>query len=818
MDDSPTQPLAQGDAAATKTHGAEPPAWKRTIGESTFSPDRLFSRASADMSLLSQQGERMLLALGRHAEQIGHGHGERFRALVERARDIGTQFMHMGFGVPLQEAASAYASDMARRGLLTLDTLRQRGNNDIAHEAAGTPPVLDYDYEVVIDGAGLPRPVNYMLLKILPPVGVTIDAAKQPYMIIDPRAGHGAGIGGFKPDSQVGVALRAGHPVYFVAFRPHPEPGQTIADITRAESEFVKEVIRRHPGPHKPIVVGNCQGGWAAMLLAATNPTLTGPLVINGAPLAYWSGRVGQNPMRYFGGLFGGAVPALFMCDLGHGELDGASLVGNFELLDPGRNAFRKYYDLFADVEGRRQAFLDFERWWGGFHFLSEAEMRWILEQLFVGNRLARGEARIVHGHHLDLRLIRSPIIVFASHGDNITPPQQALDWIVDTYADEQEIRIRGQRVVYMVHEKVGHLGIFVSSSVARREHAEVATTMDTIEALAPGLYEMVIEDCQGEGYETRFVVSFAERKMSDIMALDENRADESDFAAVARLSEFSTEFYDMFVRPLVQSAVTPQSAELMRSLHPMRVARRFFSDRNPLMGLIAAATSMVEGKRTPVAADNPFTAAERLAADAVEQALDFARDLRDTGYELAFQAIYGLPMLHWIGRTHDYHRSFRSRRELRYVPQIQAILFNIGRGGFAEAVIRMLIILAGTRGAIRRDRLERSSRVISQDEPFASLGPETRAALIHEQTVIVEFERDRAIETLPLLVPTPEQRQKAIDVVQYIAGAVEEMEPYTIQTMQRFRKVLGLSPLDMRVPASDPLQPPPDGPASAAA
>ena len=115
-------------------------------------------------------------------------------------------------------------------------------------------------------------------------------------MIIDPRAGHGAGIGGFKEDSQVGVALRAGHPVYFVAFRPHPEPGQTLADVMRAEAEFVKAITRRHPNSPKPIIVGNCQGGWAATLLAAANPDITGPLVINGAPLAYWSGRVGEIP------------------------------------------------------------------------------------------------------------------------------------------------------------------------------------------------------------------------------------------------------------------------------------------------------------------------------------------------------------------------------------------------------------------------------------------------------------------------------------------------------------------------------------------
>ena len=50
----------------------------------------------------------------------------------------------------------------------------------------------------------------------MPPAGVTVHDWKRPYIIIDPRAGHGGGIGGFKTDSQVGVALADGHPVYFV--------------------------------------------------------------------------------------------------------------------------------------------------------------------------------------------------------------------------------------------------------------------------------------------------------------------------------------------------------------------------------------------------------------------------------------------------------------------------------------------------------------------------------------------------------------------------------------------------------------------------
>jgi pimeloyl-ACP methyl ester carboxylesterase len=773
-----------------------------------FSPDNLLPRISADAKLVSAQAQRMALALNHRAAAMARMHGERVRALAGRWQDVGQRLSQLGIGAAAQENWAAYATDAVQRAILTLDTLRQRGNNDFAHEAAGTPPVLDYRSEVVIDGRSLPRPVNYMLLEILPPAGIQINAGKRPYMIIDPRAGHGAGIGGFKPDSQVGVALRAGHPVYFVAFQPHPEPGQTIADVTHAEAEFVKEVGRRHPLAERPVIVGNCQGGWATMLLGAANPDITGPLVVNGAPLAYWSGRLGQNPMRYYGGLFGGALTPLLLADLGHGEFDGAHLVSNFEQLDPGRNYFRKYYDLFADVENQRKRFLDFERWWGGFHFLTEAEIHWVIEQLFVGNRLARGEALIVHGRHLDLRLIRAPIVVFASWGDNISSPQQALNWIADTYADEQEIRIRGQRVIYMIHEKVGHLGLFVSSAVAKREHSEVTTTVQAIEALAPGLYEMKIEEQTGEGYEARFLVSFHERTMEDILQIDENgRDEESDFAAMARLSELATELYDIWLRPAVQSVVTPQTAQLLQRFHPMRLNRGFFSDRNPLLAPVQVGAKIVEANRRTIAADNPFLLAERLWADACEQLLDLLSDWRDTWYEFLFRQIYGSPAMHWIGRTHDFRRTFPATSELRYVPQIEAMLRNVARGGFAEAVIRMLIILAEARGSVRRDRLQRSAHVLTHDEPFASLGAQHRADLIHEQTVIIQFERARAIEALPSLLATGKQREKAIEVVEYIAGPLEEMEPRTLQALQRFRKVLGLPTRDFSVPKIDPLQ-----------
>ena len=91
--------------------------------------------------------------------------------------------------------------------------------------------------------------------------------------------------------------MRAGHPCYFVGFLPEPVPGQTIEDIMAAEAAFLERVIELHPDADgKPVVIGNCQGGWAMMMVAATRPELFGPIIIAGAPLSYWAGVHGREP------------------------------------------------------------------------------------------------------------------------------------------------------------------------------------------------------------------------------------------------------------------------------------------------------------------------------------------------------------------------------------------------------------------------------------------------------------------------------------------------------------------------------------------
>jgi hypothetical protein len=530
-----------------------------------------------------------------------------------------------------------YVRDAAERSILYWDVMRQRGNQYREHLAETAPHVLEFAAELVLDGREFDRPVNYGLVRIIPPKGVRIDPERRPFVVIDPRAGHGPGIGGFKADSEIGVALKAGHPCYFIGFLPDPVPGQTIEDVARAEAAFLEKVIALHPtADGKPCVIGNCQAGWAVMILAAMRPDLFGPIIIAGAPLSYWAGVRGKNPMRYSGGLLGGSWLAALTGDFGQGKFDGVWLVQNFESLNPANTLWTKQYNLYAKVDTEARRYLDFERWWGGHVTLNAEEIQFIVDELFVGNNLAAGQVKLSDGTAIDLRNINRPIVVFCSKGDNITPPQQALGWILDLYKDVDDIRRYGQTIVYTIHESVGHLGIFVSGGVARKQHDEFSSNIDLIDLLPPGLYEAVFEARSDQTISPDLVTGdwimrCEQRTLDDIRALGGNdAADERRFATVANVSEVNLALYRSFMQPFVRAMLPPAVSEILREMHPLRLQYQLLSDANPWTAPLSAMARRVRETRAPVSKDNPFLQIQEFASRQIVGGLDAWRDMHE--------------------------------------------------------------------------------------------------------------------------------------------------------------------------------------------
>jgi pimeloyl-ACP methyl ester carboxylesterase len=735
--------------------------------------------------------------VGEISRQVGTLLDRRLKAAqgryTTRMQKAATKLAARGPRNPVQawQDAIRYAIDSSQRTLLFWDTLRRRGNQWIEHERAGKPILLHYDSEMLADARTFERPCNHALLRIVPPNDVTVDDRLRPFIIIDPRAGHGPGIGGFKKDSEVGVALSAGHPVYFVVFYPDPVPGQTLADVVDAEAEFVRIVAQRHPQSDKPVLVGNCQGGWAVMMLAASRPDIAGPCVVNGAPMSYWAGNDGDNPMRYAGGLAGGAWLSLFASDLGGGKFDGAHLVQNFENLNPANTFWKKYYDVWANIDTEPERFLEFERWWGGYYLFNDQEIRWIVNNLFVGNKLSQGDARLGPGRFFDLKSIRSPIIVFASMGDNITPPQQAFNWIGDLYSSTEEIKANGQTIVGLLHEDIGHLGIFVSGQVALREHAQIVELLREIQQLPPGLYGMDIKENPGRDGTVEYEVTLVERTLEDLRKLQKyDRVDERPFEAVAALSELTERAYELLGRPIVRQMTPEWLAKTIRAFHPLRVQRWAISDHNPAFAGLAPLASLVQANRQSRSDDNALVPLERYWSDAIAASLDLYRDLRDASAEALFFHVYGNLLSLNVA---DQHGAIRraARFDPRTLPAVKQVLDTIEEGGAIDGYVRigLLIAKAGS-GKRKLSSMQGIRELIAPAHLLDEISEDEFRRLMHEETIVVEYEADQAKRALPRLITSAADRRHAHELLDGIRTHFK-LEDRQLRVLDEIRMLL---------------------------
>jgi len=721
-----------------------------------------------------------------------------------------TQFSSDTFG--LCGPAMDYAIDAAQRTVLFWDVMRQRGNQYRDHLAQTVPHVLDYEAELIIDGRTLKRPVNYGLVRIVPPKGTIIDPTRRPFVVVDPRAGHGPGIGGFKADSEIGVAFKAGHPCYFVGFLPDPMPGQTIEDIARAEAVFLEKVVALHPDAEgKPCVIGNCQGGWAVMMLAAMRPELFGPIIIAGSPLSYWAGVHGKNPMRYSGGLLGGSWLTALTSDLGGGKFDGAWLVQNFENQNPANTLWTKQYNVYSKIDTEAPRYLGFERYWGGHVNLNAEEIQFIVDELFIGNNLAAGKIKTSDGFGVDLRNIRSPIVVFCSKGDNITPPQQALDWILDLYDDVNDIRSYGQTIVYTIHDKIGHLGIFVAGAVARKEHGEFASNIDLIDTLPPGLYEAVFEpktdSIPGADLVTGDWIMRCERRtLDDIRALGGNdAADERCFATAARISEVNLALYRTFAQPVVRALVSAPLADTLRQMHPLRIQYEMFSNANPFMAPIAALAEEVRKNRKPVAPNNPFIAAQESVSKQIVAALDDWRDLMETVAERTFLTVYGSPALQAAvgidpADTRPLQKPAKNKLYQELIQKrIAELKSHIPLGGLREAIIRALIYVNLGRGSVDERGFETVRRLRNRygDMPLSEF-----KTLVREQFAMLLIDEKAALAALPSLLPADDAiRSEGFNAIRQVLAACGDASAEDKKRLSEIGRLFGIGEGSAAIP-----------------
>ncbi len=273
-----------------------------------------------------------------------------------------------------------------------------------------------------------------------------------PTLLLPPQAGHDSCIVDYDTQqSQIRTALAAGLTRVFSMdwIGATPETKNTSIE---GYLDVISAAVDQLGG--RVNLVGDCQGGWLAVIYAALYPETVNTLTIAGAPVDFHAGEpLIHDWMR----VLSPARDLAFYRDLvamNNGVLPGEFLLAGFVALQPDSEIERQLQLLAHIHEPAHVArYRTFETWFKHTQPIPGAFYLWIVEHLFQNNELIAGELQ-VGGEAVDLGHITCPLFLLAGATDHITPPPQvfALADYAGTSADE----------VVQQQTTGGHLGLFM--------------------------------------------------------------------------------------------------------------------------------------------------------------------------------------------------------------------------------------------------------------------------------------------------------------------------------------------------------------------
>ena len=194
-----------------------------------------------------------------------------------------------------------------------------------------------------------------------------------------------------------------------------------------------------------------------------------------------------------------------------------------------------------------------------------------------------------------------------------------------------------------------------------------------------------------------------------------------------------------------------PLTAQAGRQFHKLRVERWAFADANPFMWWLKPAAEAVKAARAEVPADQPLRRSERLSAEIVSASLDLYRELRDAQSEAQFFSLYG-NLLHLA--KHEGAGPPAAAIEPRELPFVKEALASIAEGGYPEAVARCLHLLKAKGRPMLLENLQLKAALMKEfSDLLPNLPRDEERRIRGEQEIVVEFEPEKAVETLPRLL-----------------------------------------------------------------
>jgi polyhydroxyalkanoate depolymerase len=243
-----------------------------------------------------------------------------------------------------------------------------------------------------------------------------------PTLVNAPYAGHTAVIADYqKGQSLIETLLANG--IRHVALTDWKSATEDMKDL-EIDNYLAEMVVAIDDLGGRVNLVGLCQGGWVAAMIAARFPDKVHSLVLAGAPIDTDTGdgpikrMVHTSPISFYEELVA----------LGGGLMRGKFMLQGWKNMHPEQHYIQDHVDLYEHIDdptyiAKEEAF---ESWYENPVDLPGRWYLQVIKQLFKENRLAKGEF-VGLGRKLDLGKITCPTYLLAGAADDISAPEQVL-------------------------------------------------------------------------------------------------------------------------------------------------------------------------------------------------------------------------------------------------------------------------------------------------------------------------------------------------------------------------------------------------------
>jgi hypothetical protein len=274
-------------------------------------------------------------------------------------------------------------------------------------------------------------------------------------------------------------------------------------------------------------------------------------------------------------------------------------------------------------------------------------------------------------------------------------------------------------------------------------------------------------------------------------------------------VSEINLAAYQKFLQPWIKGLVTPQMAQSMRNLHPLRLQYELFGSHNPFMPAVESLAEKVSEDRKPVSKDNPFMAFQEQVSKQIVHALDSWRDSQEALSEAIFLAVYGSPAVQAaVGIDPQSVPSRQQEMSAKHREMVQAriaeLKSRIGEGGVREAAIRGLLYVGSARGMVDERSLEALRNVRRKDTGTRLTLTEFKM-LVREQFFMLLLDQERALAAIPKLLPDNEsERHAAFTAIREVLSASAAISGEVAKRLKRVAELFGVDAMGVPESASN--------------